>query len=91
MLARLLRPLTSLTLGATLTGLLALTGCQAFLDNQYGDSVAPVQGTVKIQGLSKSVSIRRNALGMPLIESVISFLSSTGSTYPCLIALNTSA
>lgn len=69
MLARLLRPLTCLTLGATLSGLLTLTGCQAFLDSQYADSLAPEQGTVKIQGLSKSVSIRRNALGMPLIES----------------------
>jgi acyl-homoserine-lactone acylase len=69
MLARLLRPLTSLTLGATLAALLGLSGCQSLLNSQYNASVMPAQGTVQLKGLSQSVSIRRNPLGMPLIES----------------------
>ena len=83
MLARLFRPLTglpqlarrsrqalsSLTLGATLGALLAMTGCQSLLNSQYSASLAPTQGTVQLKGLSQSVSIRRNGLGMPLIES----------------------
>jgi acyl-homoserine-lactone acylase len=69
MLARLLRPLTSLTLGATLAALVGLSGCQSLLNSQYSASVTPSQGTVQLKGLAKSVSIRRNTLGMPLIES----------------------
>jgi acyl-homoserine-lactone acylase len=69
MLARLLRPLTSLLFGASFAAALSLTGCQSLLNSQYSSSLAPSQGTVYIKGLSQSVSIRRNALGMPLIES----------------------
>ena len=69
MLARLLRPLTSLSLGAMLAALVSLSGCQSLLNSQYGASVAPSQGTVQLKGLAQSVSIRRNSLGMPLIES----------------------
>ena len=83
MLARLFRPLTHLTrlaprsrqalthltLGASLAALLAMAGCQSLLNSQYRASLAPTQGTVQLKGLSQTVSIRRNALGMPLIES----------------------
>ena len=69
MLARLFRPLTSLTLGATLAALLGLTGCQSLLNSQYNASLTPAQGTVQLKGLAQTVSIRRNELGMPLIES----------------------
>lgn len=55
-----------LLLAASLTG---LAGCQALLDSRYADSVPPSHGVERIQGLADSVSIRRNALGMPLIES----------------------
>ncbi len=46
-----------------------LSGCQAYLDSRYSDSLPPAQGVQTIKGLDKSVSIRRNALGMPLIET----------------------
>ena len=46
-----------------------LSGCQAYLDSRYSDSLPPAQGVQAITGLDKSVSIRRNVLGMPLIET----------------------
>ena len=48
---------------------LALSGCKAFLDSQYGDSVAPDTGVLHLSGIAQSAEVRRNALGMPLIES----------------------
>ncbi|MES2821541.1 MAG: penicillin acylase family protein [Pseudomonadota bacterium] len=65
---RLFRPLLNLSLGAVV-GLLGLTGCQSFLEGRYRESLPPNKGTVLVQGLAQSVSIRRNALGMPLIET----------------------
>ncbi|GAB6387071.1 penicillin acylase family protein [Stutzerimonas marianensis] len=47
----------------------ALSGCQAYLDSRYSDSLPSAQGIQAITGLDKSVSIRRNAMGMPLIET----------------------
>ncbi len=47
----------------------ALSGCQAYLDSRYSDSLPPAQGIQATTGLDKSVSIRRNAMGMPLIET----------------------
>lgn len=47
----------------------ALTGCQSFLDSQYRNSLAPQQGVERLNGISSSAHIRRNELGMPLIES----------------------
>ncbi|WP_079202729.1 penicillin acylase family protein [Pseudomonas sp. CC6-YY-74] len=69
MLSRAFRPLAHLGLAATLTTGLALSGCQSFLDNRYRDSLHPDQGSVRIQGLAQTVVVRRNALGMPLIET----------------------
>ena len=69
MLARALRPMAHLSLAALLTAVVALTGCQSFLNSRYSDSVHPDQGIVRVKGLAQSVVIRRNALGMPLIET----------------------
>ena len=60
--------LVRLTLGAAL-GAVSLGGCQAYLDSRYSDSLPPERGVQTITGLDKSVSIRRNPLGMPLIET----------------------
>ena len=55
--------------GALLAGSLLLGGCKAFLDGRYADSVAPQAGVLHLSGLAQSAEVRRNALGMPLIES----------------------
>lgn len=60
--------LVRLTLGAAL-GLAGLGGCQAYLDNRYSASLPPAQGIQPLTGLAGSASIRRNSLGMPLIET----------------------
>ncbi|WP_394559085.1 penicillin acylase family protein [Aquipseudomonas alcaligenes] len=54
---------------AALCSTLFLSGCQSFLNGRYADSVHPDQGIVRVQGLAQSVVVRRNALGMPLIET----------------------
>ncbi|HBX55114.1 MAG TPA: penicillin acylase family protein, partial [Pseudomonas sp.] len=69
MLARAFRPMTLLSLAAVLTAGVALSGCQSFLNSRYSASVPPDQGIVRVQGLAQSVVVRRNALGMPLIET----------------------
>ncbi|MDX1722721.1 MAG: penicillin acylase family protein [Pseudomonas sp.] len=69
MLPRAFRPTALLGLAATLAASLALSGCQSFLDSRYRDSLPSDQGSVRVQGLAQSVVIRRNALGMPLIET----------------------
>jgi acyl-homoserine-lactone acylase len=58
-----------LSLAAILTAVVALSGCQSFLNSRYSDSVPPDQGIVRVKGLAQSVVIRRNPLGMPLIET----------------------
>ena len=60
--------LVRLTLGAAL-GLAGLGGCQAYLDNRYSASLPPAQGIQPLTGLAGSASIRRNSMGMPLIET----------------------
>ncbi|WP_455926270.1 penicillin acylase family protein [Pseudomonas putida] len=54
---------------ATMAGLISLTGCQSWLDSRYADSVPPDSGVQPLKGLAQNVSVRRNASGMPLIES----------------------
>ena len=61
-----MRTLACLTLAASLT---SLAGCQSLLNSRYADSVPPTRGVERIQGVAESASVRRNALGMPLIES----------------------
>jgi acyl-homoserine-lactone acylase len=69
MLARRLRPMAHLSFAALLTAVITLTGCQSFLNSRYSNSVPPDQGIVQVKGLAQSVVIRRNPLGMPLIET----------------------
>ncbi|MGX5218440.1 penicillin acylase family protein [Pseudomonas segetis] len=52
-----------------ISAVLALSGCQSFLSSRYADSVPPEQGIVAVKGLAKGAVVRRNALGMPLIET----------------------
>ncbi len=68
MFSRLPFPLLRLALGAAF-GVASLAGCQAYLDNRYSASLPPEQGIQPLTGLAGSASIRRNALGMPLIET----------------------
>lgn len=69
MRSRPFRHLSRLSLGAGLASLLALAGCQTMIDKRYADSLPPAQGILHIQGLADSAVVRRNALGMPLIET----------------------
>jgi acyl-homoserine-lactone acylase len=52
---------------AAITGLLSLVGCQ--LGGEDRDNLPPTSGVFAIKGLAQNVSVRRNNLGMPLIES----------------------
>ncbi|MDV9032051.1 penicillin acylase family protein [Pseudomonas sp. RAC1] len=52
--------------GAVLLGLLGLAGCQV---GGHQDSVPPSTGVQPLKGLAQNVSVRRNAMGAPLIES----------------------
>jgi acyl-homoserine-lactone acylase len=63
------RPLALLAGASALTALVSLSGCQTWLDSRYRDSLPPASGVQPLKGLADSVSVRRNALGMPLIES----------------------
>ena len=69
MLSRVFRPMAHLSLASALTATVALSGCQSLLNSRYTDSLPPDQGIVRVQGLTQSVVVRRNALGMPLIET----------------------
>ncbi|NWC11653.1 penicillin acylase family protein [Pseudomonas agarici] len=51
---------------AAVAGLLGLSGCQAW---NTQDSLPPTSGVQPLKGLAQNVSVRRNASGMPLIES----------------------
>ena len=51
---------------AAVAGVLGLTGCQT-LNTQ--DTLPPTTGVQPLKGLAQNVSVRRNAMGMPLIES----------------------
>jgi acyl-homoserine-lactone acylase len=47
-------------------GVLSLTGCQTW---NTQDTLPPTSGVQPLKGLAQNVSVRRNAMGMPLIES----------------------
>ncbi|WP_406228402.1 penicillin acylase family protein [Pseudomonas siliginis] len=51
---------------AAVAGVLGLSGCQTW---NAQDSLPPTSGVQPLKGLAQSVSVRRNAMGMPLIES----------------------
>ncbi|MCX7078945.1 MAG: penicillin acylase family protein, partial [Pseudomonas sp.] len=51
---------------AAVTGVLSLTGCQTW---NTQDTLPPTSGVQPLKGLAQNVSVRRNAMGMPLIES----------------------
>ncbi|WP_434708124.1 penicillin acylase family protein [Pseudomonas sp. R1-1] len=51
---------------AAVAGVLGLSGCQTW---NAQDSQPPASGVQPLKGLAQNVSVRRNAMGMPLIES----------------------
>ncbi|MEO6677948.1 MAG: penicillin acylase family protein [Pseudomonas sp.] len=51
---------------AAVAGVLSLTGCQTW---NTQDTLPPTSGVQPLKGLAQNVSVRRNAMGMPLIES----------------------
>src|ERR1700743_1120696 len=51
---------------AAVAGLLGLGGCKAW---NTQDSLPPTSGVQPLKGLAQNVSVRRNAVGIPLIES----------------------
>jgi len=51
---------------AAVAGVLSLTGCQT---RNTQDSLPPTVGVQPLKGLAQNVSVRRNAMGVPLIES----------------------
>ncbi|ROM70230.1 penicillin acylase family protein [Pseudomonas brassicacearum] len=55
-----------LGVAAAMASVLGLSGCQAW---NTQDTVAPTSGVQPLKGLAQNVSVRRNAMGMPLIES----------------------
>ncbi|MEB0092980.1 penicillin acylase family protein [Pseudomonas sp. CCI4.2] len=52
---------------AAVVSVLSLSGCQ--LGGGSSDTLPPSSGVFPIKGLAQNVSVRRNNLGMPLIES----------------------
>jgi acyl-homoserine-lactone acylase len=52
---------------AAVVSVLSLSGCQ--LGGAGSDTLPPTTGVFPIKGLAQNVSVRRNSLGMPLIES----------------------
>lgn len=51
---------------AAVASVLSLTGCQTW---NAQDSLPPTAGVQPLKGLAQNVSVRRNAMGVPLIES----------------------
>lgn len=51
---------------AAVAGVLSLSGCQTW---NAQDTLPPTSGVQPLKGLAQNVSVRRNAMGMPLIES----------------------
>ncbi|MGE8151335.1 penicillin acylase family protein [Pseudomonas vancouverensis] len=51
---------------AAVAGALSLTGCQNF---NAQETLPPTSGVQPLKGLAQNVSVRRNTMGMPLIES----------------------
>ena len=58
--------LPRLGVAAAVAGVLSLAGCQSW---NTQDSLPPTSGVQPLKGLAQNVSVRRNATGVPLIES----------------------
>lgn len=54
---------------AAVVALLGLGGCQQWANERAPESLLPTSGVQTLKGLAQNVSLRRNSLGMPLIES----------------------
>ncbi len=52
-----------------LSSLLGLLGCQGFLTATYEKSLGPSEGEISLPGIEKGAVIRRDALGIPVIEA----------------------
>ncbi|MFJ4144271.1 penicillin acylase family protein [Pseudomonas sp. NPDC089734] len=59
--------MTRFSAAAMAVGFLSLAGCQ--LGGGDSETLLPVSGVFPVKGLAQNVSVRRNNLGMPLIES----------------------
>ncbi|WP_047228415.1 penicillin acylase family protein [Pseudomonas brassicacearum] len=59
-------PFPRLGVAAAVASVLGLSGCQTW---NAQDTVPPTSGVQPLKGLAQNVSVRRNAMGMPLIES----------------------
>ena len=46
-----------------------LTGCTYILDSMFNNALLPEEGALKIPGLSDTVTVRRNDLGIPYISA----------------------
>lgn len=55
------------SVAAAVASFLSLAGCQSSIGNN--ETLMPTAGTHAVKGLAQNVSVRRNMLGMPLIES----------------------
>ena len=55
-----------LGVAAAVASVLGLSGCQSW---NAQDTVLPTSGVQPLKGLAQNVTVRRNAMGMPLIES----------------------
>lgn len=58
--------LPRLGVAAAVAGALSLAGCQSWNSQ---NSLPPTSGVQPLKGLAQNVSVRRNAVGVPLIES----------------------
>lgn len=63
------RTLKSSLTGWVLISLLVITGCSSFLDYTLKHTVDPETGSISLPGLHNKVLIRRDELGIPLIEA----------------------
>ena len=57
------------SLATAIAAALGLAGCQTWVDDRNSESLPPTMGVQPLKGLGQNVSVRRNTLGMPLIES----------------------
>lgn len=52
-----------------LAGLILMSGCGRVLDHAFQKTVEPDQGRIVLAGLSEDVAVRRDDLGIPVIEA----------------------